>query len=77
MDIFYSCLSIYLEYFCSLKLINLSHQSTKDNYLEIKFNDRNQVDDIIALWQDGGFLSFIQVLSADTIHIILTDMNIV
>ena len=28
--------------------INMYYASTKDDYLEIKFNDRNQVDDKIA-----------------------------
>ena len=28
---------------------------TKDDYLEIKFNKRNQVDDKIALGLGGGF----------------------
>ena len=30
----------------------------KDNYFEIKFNSRSQVDDKIAWGLDGGFLSF-------------------
>ena len=32
-------------------------KSTKDDFLEIKFNDKNQVNDKIALGLDGGLLS--------------------
>ena len=37
--------------------IRRGNASTKDDYLEIKFNNRNQVDDKIALGLRGGFLS--------------------
>ena len=33
-------------------------QETKDNHLEIKFEDRNQVDDNIAWVLGGEFLNF-------------------
>ena len=35
-----------------------NHPSTKDKYLEIKFSDRNQVNDKVEWGLDGGFLSF-------------------
>ena len=40
-------------------LVNLSTKtSTSGDYLEIKFNNRKQVDDKIAWGLGGGFLSF-------------------
>ena len=45
-----------IGYFCT---------STKDHYLEIKFIDRNQVDNKTT-WGLDGFCLFIQVLSANT-----------
>ena len=38
-------------------VIELVGLHTKDDYLEIKLNDRNQVDDKIAWGLGGGFLS--------------------
>ena len=35
------------------------YQVQKYNYLDIKFNNRNQVDDKSAWELDGGFLSFL------------------
>ena len=39
----------------------------KKDYLEIEFNNRNQVDDKIAWGLGGGFLYLNQVLSANTL----------
>ena len=36
--------------------------STKDDYLEIKFYDRNQVEDTIVWGLSGGYLFFHSVL---------------
>ena len=36
----------------------LLYSSTKDEYLQSKFNDRNQVDDKIAWGLGAGFLCF-------------------
>ena len=50
-----------------LTLNDSVNTKTKDDYLEIKFNNRNQVNDKIALGLGGGFLSLHQVLSANTL----------
>ena len=41
-----------------IDLLSYAITRTKDNYLEIKINDRNQVDDKIVCWLGRGFLSF-------------------
>ena len=43
--------------------------STKEDYFEIKFKNRNQVDDKIVWVLEWGFYLFIQVLSANTLPV--------
>ena len=59
--IIYEEFTIYYKLNCDFNQIS----STKDDHLEIQFNNRNQLDDKIAWGIGGGFL-FFQISNIET-----------
>ena len=57
-------------------MISLQNSSTKDDFLEIKFNNRIQVDDKIASGLARGvYLLIVEVFSVDTLPFTLTKIK--